>query len=141
MTNMIKIGCEAFIKKENSILLGLRKNCFGEGTWGLPGGHLEFQEKLVEAVRRELEEEVGVSFQLEDFNLITILDDIDKSSDRHYIHCSFEVKYSGQEIKLMEPDRCAEWKFFDLKSLPDIFPPHKPIIEQYSSDVFYKNNT
>lgn len=67
MNREIKIGCKAFIRKGNKILLGLRKNCFGEGTWGLPGGHLEFQEKIVEAVKRELQEEIGVDFAEEDF--------------------------------------------------------------------------
>jgi 8-oxo-dGTP diphosphatase len=127
----IKIGCEAFIIKDNKILLGLRKNCFGEGTWGLPGGHLEFQEKIVEAVKRELQEEIGVDFAEEDFKLIKVLDDIDKDSDRHYLHFSFEVKYKNQEIKLMEPDRCVEWRFFDIKKLPEIFPPHLPILQSY----------
>lgn len=137
MTNTIKIGCEAFIRKDSSILLGLRKNCFGEGTWGLPGGHLEFQEKIIEAVHRELIEEIGVDFPINDIFLTTIVDDIDKNSDRHYIHCSFEVKYDGQEIKLMEPDKCSEWKFFDLQTLPEIFPPHIPILKNYLSKKLY----
>jgi 8-oxo-dGTP diphosphatase len=127
----IKIGCEAFIIKDNKILLGLRKNCFGEGTWGLPGGHLEFQEKIVEAVKRELQEEIGVDFAEENFKLAKVLDDIHKDSDRHYLHFSFEVEYANQEIKLMEPDRCVEWRFFDIKNLPEIFPPHLPILQSY----------
>ena len=131
MNREIKIGCEAFIIKDNTILLGLRKNCFGEGTWGLPGGHLEFQEKVVEAIKRELQEEVGVDFVEEDFKLAKVLDDINKASDRHYLHFSFEVKYANQEIKLMEPERCTEWRFFDIKNLPEIFPPHLPILQSY----------
>lgn len=137
MKQIIKIGCEAFIQKENSILLGLRKNCFGEGTWGLPGGHLEFQEKIIEAVQRELVEEIGVDFPLSEIKLITILDDIDKTTGRHYIHCSFEVNYSNQEIKIMEPDKCVEWKFFDLNSLPTIFPPHIAIVKNYVNKTLY----
>ena len=138
MANTIKIGCEAIIRKDNSILLGLRKNCFGEGTWGLPGGHLEFQEKMIEGVHRELLEEIGINFLLEDIKLTTVLDDIDKSIDRHYIHCSFEIDYKGQEIKLMEPERCEKWEFFELESMPIIFPPHIPIIHNYLNKVLYR---
>jgi 8-oxo-dGTP diphosphatase len=45
----IKIGCEVFIKKQDTILLGKRRNCYGEGTWALPGGHLEYSETLIDA--------------------------------------------------------------------------------------------
>ena len=53
------IGCEIIVRKGQSLLLGLRKNCYGAGTWGLPGGHLEFNERLVDAVCREAKEELG----------------------------------------------------------------------------------
>ena len=31
-----------------------KKNCFGEGTYGLPGGHLEYGEKMIDGAKREL---------------------------------------------------------------------------------------
>lgn len=53
----IKIGCEAYITRKGKLLLGLRKNTFGAGTWALPGGHLEFLERADECLSRELKEE------------------------------------------------------------------------------------
>ncbi|BDP40874.1 hypothetical protein DAETH_08430 [Deinococcus aetherius] len=43
------------------VLLGRRAGvAYGEGLWGLPGGHVERGEGLAEAAAREAREEVGV---------------------------------------------------------------------------------
>ena len=60
MDRVIKIGCEIFVIKEHKLLFGKRKNTYGEDSWGLPGGHLEYGEKLADAAKRELEEETGI---------------------------------------------------------------------------------
>lgn len=134
MNNYIKIGCEIFLRKDDRLLFGKRNNCYGEGTWGLPGGHLEYGESLVECAKRELLEELGI--QGLDFKLLTITDNID--SRDHYIHASFLVENFTGEIQCMEPDLCYEWKFFDLSSLPtEVFKPHQKILQNYLSNVLY----
>ncbi len=130
----IRIGCVVFIQKENQILLGKRKNIFGTGDWGLPGGHLEYGEKLIDGARREVEEELGV--QVDDLELVGIIDD--PRDDAHYIHVSFKAtEYSG-EIQLVEPEKCEEWKFFDLDQLPEnIFLGHKNVIKAFQENKLY----
>lgn len=130
----IKIGCEVFLIKDNCILLGKRKNCYGEGTWALPGGHLEHGESLVDCISRELKEELGIEGS--DFKLITITDNIDDRG--HYVHVSFLLERFIGEIKCMEPDLCYEWRFFDISNLPeDIFKPHQRILKTYFSNIMY----
>ena len=139
MTSKIQIGCEAFIRKDDLVLLGKRKNCYGAGDWALIGGHLEFNEKLVDGLRRELKEEIGVTFPLEDFRLAAVVDDIDTINGKHYIHHSFEVIYRGQEVSIMEPDKCEELRFFSINDLPlNIFVAHKQIVKDYLSRVVYR---
>ena len=48
------------------ILLGQRtsKPIFYSGFWGLPGGMVEYNEKVEEAARREVEEELGVKTKI-----------------------------------------------------------------------------
>lgn len=131
---IIKIGCEIFLIKNNELLLGKRKNCYGEGTWGLPGGHLEYGESLLECAKRELKEELGIEGL--EFKLITITDVIDERG--HYVHMSFLLEQFVGEIQCMEPDLCYEWKFFTITNLPnDIFKPHQKIIKTYLKNILY----
>ena len=53
------LGVNTFLIKDNKILLGKRLNVAGHGQWGLPGGHLEENEDLIEAAKRELLEETN----------------------------------------------------------------------------------
>jgi 8-oxo-dGTP diphosphatase len=133
-TKNIKVGCEIFLIKDDAILLGKRKNCYGEGTWGLPGGHLEQGESIRECVRRELKEELDIEGL--EFKLISVADCINERG--HYVHISFLFEKFTGEIRNMEPDLCYEWNFFPLSSLPeDLFDPHRNILKNYFENVLY----
>src|SRR4051794_4091881 len=55
------VGVQVLVTKDRMVLLGRREGSFGAGTWGLPGGHLEFGESFEAAAARELREETGLS--------------------------------------------------------------------------------
>jgi 8-oxo-dGTP diphosphatase len=134
MEKLFKIGCEVFITQGNKLLLGKRKNCYGAGSWALPGGHLEFGEKLVDAAKRELEEELGIKDA--NLELVTIVDD--PREGEHYLHISFLLKDYQGEIKLMEPERCEGWEYFDMDKLPEnFFPPHQGILDTFLKKKIY----
>jgi 8-oxo-dGTP diphosphatase len=133
-----QVGCELFIRKGNSILLGKRKNCYGAGTWGLPGGHLEFNERLVDAACREALEELGLELQPEQLTIISVVDDLQPENNIHYVHVSFEVAGASLQHRRMEPERCEEWRYFPLDALPeDTFPYHRASIENYRAKRLY----
>lgn len=130
----IKIGCEVFIKQNDSILLGRRKNCYGEGTWALPGGHLEYGEKLIEAAQREMKEELGI--EVPQMKLLTVAENIDERA--HYIHLSFLAEDFIGTIQCMEPQFCYEWRFFPLADLPKpFFKAHEVILRTYFKNALY----
>lgn len=132
------IGCELFVRKGNSILLGLRRNCYGAGTWALPGGHLEFNERLVDALCREAKEELDASIKPAELTLVSIVDDLQPENGLHYVHVSFELKDPCWEPRIMEPDYCEEWRYFPLDDLPEkFFPPHKDIVANYVHQRLY----
>lgn len=130
----IKIGCEVFLIKDGAVLLGKRKNCYGEGMWGLPGGHLEYGESIIECAVRELKEELGID--AEKLTLISIIDNIDERG--HYLHISFLLEQFSGQIQCMEPHFCYEWRFFEIASLPEsLFKPHKKIFKNYLNNTIY----
>jgi 8-oxo-dGTP diphosphatase len=130
----INVGCNTIILKDGKVLLGKRKNCVGEGTWALPGGHLEFGENLIDAAIRELKEELGI--KAKKIQLVSVTEGSRYPTD-HYIQANFLMEEYSGKISLMEPDKCEGWEYFDFKNLPEIFPPHQKILQSYLQKVVY----
>jgi 8-oxo-dGTP diphosphatase len=132
------IGCEAYLVRDGRLLLGLRKNVFGAGTWALPGGHLEFMSRADATVARELKEELGLNVQPNQARLLALTDDLTPDRQTHYIHLTFGFDIGSQEPQLLEPECCAEWRWFPLDALPDnVFPPHQKILDTIAGDQVY----
>ncbi|MFA6256935.1 MAG: NUDIX domain-containing protein [Candidatus Paceibacterota bacterium] len=133
------VGVNAFVIKDNKILLGKRKNSAGEGEWGLPGGHLEHNEGMIQAVARELLEETGLT--CDSFTFLNM--GHDSSGDKHYVHVSFLAQNIEGEPSLMEPDKCYGWEWLDLDKLPDnIFDSHKRRIKAFlDNQIFIDSKT
>lgn len=127
------IGMNVFALRDGKILLGQRKNCDGAGQWGLPGGHLEYKEEMAEAAARELKEET--SLDAGKLTFINLVND-SKNPKKHYVQVGFVAEDIRGEVKLMEPDKCAEWRWFPLDSIPEnIFFGHKKQVEIFRNKI------
>lgn len=128
------IGCNTLIISDNKILLGLRKKGKGAGTYGLPGGHVEYGEKLIDAAIRETKEECNINAV--DIQFSSLIDHV--LATENYIQVNFVVnKYKGK-IQSLEPKKCEKWEWFELRNLPtNMYPAHVPIIEAYKSKLSY----
>ena len=134
MNENIQVACQIIIRKENGILLGKRKNCAGEGSWALPGGHVEYHEKLLDAAKRELKEELDITCC--DLKLIAVTDDL--GDNWHYVHALFLLDRFSGKVKLNEPHKCSEWKFYPLNKLPTpLFPPHIKMLDSFIKEAIY----
>ncbi len=56
----IRIGVGAVVFRDEEVLLVKRGKPPFKGEWSIPGGGLEFGERLEDAVRREVREETGI---------------------------------------------------------------------------------
>ena len=137
------IGVGVMVIKQNKILLGLRNpnkekassELQGQGTWTMPGGKVEFMEKLIDAAKRELEEET--SLQASNLEFLCISDDMTDTA--HYVTVGFIAKEYSGDVKAMEPETILEWKWFNLDNLPDnLYKPSAKCIEKYKKGIIYK---
>lgn len=112
-----RIGVAVIIRKENKILLGKRKGAHGEGTWALPGGHLEFGEKIFDCAKRETKEEVGIKIKNLKYGPYT--EDYFEKENKHYVTLFIISDYASGRVDNLEPDRCESWKWFSWNNLPE----------------------
>jgi 8-oxo-dGTP diphosphatase len=117
MNHQIGVGTAVIIEKEGNILLGLRNGSHDSNTWACPGGHLEYQESFEECAIRETKEETGLTVTKPTF--ITATNDIFKKDNKHYVTIFMKAKYEGGKPKVMEPNKCKEWNWFNKKNLPE----------------------
>ncbi len=128
----ILVGSNCIVVRDNAILLGLRRGA-GEGKWGIPGGHLEPGERVVDAALRELKEETGLEAPRADF--VAVVNDVRTNSEGnmvHRIHFVFEVAGILGEPENKEPDKCSEWRWFPKDELPEnIWSPFADMMRAY----------
>jgi 8-oxo-dGTP diphosphatase len=118
----IGVGIVVLSEDKKRIILGERMNSFKAGWLGMPGGRIEGDEAVIEAAKRELLEEAGVTAQ-------------EISQETYsFIHFGFVVSDLSGEVTNMEPDKCKGWQWYSLDSLPEkILPGHRGIIELYKN--------
>jgi len=116
MENRPKVGIGVIVLKDGKILLGKRKNAHGEGAWCYPGGHLEYGESWEECACREAMEEAGI--EIKNIRFGTATNDIFENEQKHYITICMVADYDSGETKIMEPDSCVEFDWFEWDALP-----------------------
>jgi len=128
------VGINIFVVKDDKLLLGKRKNVYGAGAWGLPGGHFEAGEAMKDAAARELMEEAGLSAENFDFSNIVN----DRSGGQHYLQIGFVAKNVSGEAIVKESDRCQAWEWFKFGELPrDLFPPHRQQVDNFLNKLSF----
>jgi len=115
----IGVGVGAMIFNEKGkVLLTLRgaKSRNQIGKWEFPGGRVNFGEKLEEAIRREIKEELGIEIEVGD--LYYVADDILKEEKQHWVSPAFTCKIKRGVPKILEPGKFEKIGWFSLDNLP-----------------------
>ena len=100
----------AVVVRQGSILLIRRGSPPGEGLWSVPGGRVQRGESLVDAVRRELQEETGLDGEVGDAVGWTEL----IGRRRHYVIVDYRVTVAPDAVPTAGSDAAdAAWVAFD----------------------------
>ena len=129
MDGIPRIGVGVAIRNNGRVLLGKRKGAHGEDTWAFPGGHLEFNETIIDCAVREVEEETGLVVTNVQHGCFT--EDFFIDEKKHYITHVVICDLSLGEPEVREPHKCEEWRWFTYDELPDtLFIPLKNLLKQ-----------
>lgn len=111
-----RVGIGVFIFKNGKFLIGHRQGSHGEGTWAIPGGHLEFGESFEQTAIREVAEENGL--HIDNLKIGAVTNDIFESENKHYVTVWMTSHWRSGEPEILEPHKCLEWRWVDFDTLP-----------------------
>ncbi len=99
--------------------------------WAIPGGFVDYGEKVETAAVREAKEETGLDVEL--VRLLGVYSDPDRDPRFHTISTVFIARASGTPVGM---DDAAEAKVFTRSDLPvDLAFDHRSILDDYYSSL------
>ena len=119
------VAVDMVVLKGDSVLLVRRGRAPYKGYYALPGGFVEYGERVEEAALRELREETGVEAKLvEQFGVYS---DPSRDPRGHTISVAFLLEYKGGKPR--GGDDAREARFFQLEKLPPLAFDHSTILK------------
>lgn len=135
-----KIVVDLLLKRKNKnnkdeILLLLRQNTgYLDGFYDLPGGHVDANEDIFDAMIREAKEEIGIDILRENMKIIHIYHHYKKNM----LKFVFGVNKYLENLVNNEPEKCKELKWFEIDDLPEnIIPKIGDEILSMKNGVYY----
>lgn len=112
LTKPLTIGVRLFVLDEEENFLLVRHR--GTDQWYLPGGEVKKKETLIDALKREIKEEIGVSLENESIEIFGCYSSFKEGKNDHIIVFSTKNP-TVLGINSIEIDACS---FFSYKALP-----------------------
>lgn len=128
----IKVAVDAVVfgYKEEKLYLLCIKQKYGplKGHWVLPGGLVKDEERLQEAVIRELQEETNVDLEYLE-QLYTFGDTIERDPRGRVIAVAYLGLVNPKGLELQAATDALEAKWFPIEELPDLGYDHNEIVQ------------
>lgn len=103
-----------------------------KGNWVLPGGHVEYGERVEDALKREIKEEVGIKIKIK--KLVGIYSDPQRDPRYHMVSIAYLCKKIRGSIQLSS--EASQYKYFSLNELPSkIGFDHRKIIMDFRKSL------
>lgn len=129
-----RVGVATFVFKNGKFLIGQRYGAHGEGTWSIPGGHLEFGETFEQTARRETKEET--TLEIDNVEYAATTNDIFYEENKHYITIWMTSTYKDGTETIVEPDKFVRLAWVDFESLPEpLFLPWQQLFKSSGFDI------
>ncbi|KAF4847847.1 Nudix hydrolase 1 [Colletotrichum siamense] len=128
-----RIGVAAIVqRKDGKIVVGKRESSHGagnvnpsqiptpEGTWQLPGGHLEFGESIFGCAERETAEETQLMVKAS--KIAGVTNDVFQEQGKHYVtlFVRCEMEDEAAEPVNLEPEKCSGWYWMSWDEVREI---------------------
>jgi len=81
-------------------------------TWEIPGGKVEFGERLADALKREIKEEIGVEIEVGE--LLHVADHLILDEQQHWVSPTFICRIVKGIPTVQEPQKCTKIEWFTL---------------------------
>lgn len=117
MKQLTRVGVGVFVYKNGKFLVGQRHNAHGDGTWSIPGGHLEYGESFENTAKREVLEETGLKIKNIRFGAVT--NDYFQAENKHYVTIWLLSEWESGRERIHEPDKFIKLQWRDFDSLPE----------------------
>ena len=127
----ITLTVDAIIPYKGKIVLIKRRNEPFKGYYALPGGIVEYGERVEDAVLREVEEETGLKGKI--YKLVGVYSDPNRDPRGHYVSICFIVLPVGGELKAGSDAK--EIGLFSLDSLPKLAFDHEKMIKDAEGEL------
>ena len=121
------LAADGIIIKDNSIVLIRRGKDPQKGRYALPGGIVEYGEKVEDCVLREVKEETGLETKILD--LVGIYSDPSRDPRGHVISAAFHLLPVGGTLR--GGDDATDACVFPLSKIPDLAFDHREIIRDF----------
>ena len=86
------------------------------GTWEFPGGSVDYGEKLIDAIQREIMEEYGMVIEVRE--LLSVDDHILPNEGQHWVSPTYLARHVRGEPCILEPGKCSAIGWFGFDQLP-----------------------
>ena len=117
--------------KDGKVLLGKRKGSHGESQFAWPGGHMEYMESFENVAKREVKEETDM--EVENVRFLRLYN-LKEYAPKHYVDIGLVADWKSGEPKVMEPEKCEGWNWYDMDTLPaPLFATVPTYIEAYKT--------
>ncbi|OYT33688.1 DNA mismatch repair protein MutT [Archaeoglobales archaeon ex4484_92] len=121
----ITLTVDAVIPYKGKLVLIRRRNEPYKGFYALPGGIVEYGERVEEALSREVKEETGLEVVAD--KIVGVYSDPKRDPRGHFVSICYIAKPTGGELRAGSDAK--DVALFDLNSLPKLAFDHEKMIK------------